>query len=166
MASPSAIGAERSRVSSPTRMASAALARPGPIAAAASAPVAPSGSSRGEPSGSVTVSPGTAAMLAAPSPVAAPVRLVPRLPRPRLADGDQRAVARRAEGADPLPQVPGSRRRDINQPAERRLRPERLGRDHVPDTARGRPSGAAGRGDAHPPAPQLPREVLVPVALG
>ena len=48
-------GAARSRSSPSTRIASAALASPGPIAAAASAPVAPAGSSSGLPSGRVTV---------------------------------------------------------------------------------------------------------------
>src|SRR3954449_4508374 len=47
-------GRARSRTSPVCLTASAARARPGPIAAAASAPVAPSGSSSGVPSGSVT----------------------------------------------------------------------------------------------------------------
>src|SRR3954447_1288981 len=47
-------GRARSRTSPFCLTASAARARPGPIAAAASAPVAPSGSSSGVPSGSVT----------------------------------------------------------------------------------------------------------------
>ena len=50
-----AAGAARSRSGAVRRLtASAARARPGPIAAAASAPVAPSGSSSGVPSGRVT----------------------------------------------------------------------------------------------------------------
>ena len=51
---PSSSGRARSRTSPSALTASAARARPGPIAAAASAPVAPSGSSSGVPSGSVT----------------------------------------------------------------------------------------------------------------
>src|SRR3954447_17677061 len=52
--SPSASGRARSRTSPPTLTASAARARPGPIAAARSAPEAPCGSSFCEPSGRIT----------------------------------------------------------------------------------------------------------------
>jgi len=55
ISAPSGSAAERSRVSPSTRIASAAFASPGPIAAAASVPVAPPGSSSGVPSGSLTV---------------------------------------------------------------------------------------------------------------
>src|SRR3954447_26077069 len=53
--SPPASGAQRSRSSPSTLTASAAFARPGPIAAAASAPVAPDSSSSSAPSGSFTL---------------------------------------------------------------------------------------------------------------
>src|SRR4051812_35461828 len=55
ISAPSGNAAERSRSSPSPRIANAALARPGPIAAAASAPDAPSASCNDVPSGNFTV---------------------------------------------------------------------------------------------------------------
>ena len=113
LGSPSGSGAERSRSSPSTVIASAALARPGPIAAAASAPVAPSGSSSGLPSGSVTVIFGRG-LHARPCYLR---RSRPSMPHcvsrliggalAGLAHGDQRAGARAAERAGSFPEHVG-----------------------------------------------------------
>ena len=161
ISAPSGSGAERSRSSPSTRIASAALARPGPIAAAASAPVAPSGSSSGLPSGSLTVIfvAGLHARPCYPRAAAIDVRVVHAM-------GPTAALSQRGPGG------PGGRRsagRGSCRATGPRAFPEQVGAgDAAQAQARGTAGGrAVARGDRRsgrpgggaPPAPRRPRRV-------
>ena len=158
---PSGSGAARSRSSPSTRIASAALAKPGPIASAASAPLAPSSSSSGVPSGSFTV-----------IFIAASIGLMLRVPTPSrrmkgcgpcgphnpsfcagtgLAHGDQRTRTGATDRAAALPDRVGAGLTAEAQPAERRAGRWAAGNEEADSARRPPPAALAGSMQTRPP---------------